>query len=342
MPLTELAVEYFRDAAPKQFGRVDMGFASSVGRKAYASPCSLIVGMNYVRRLKCGNPEYLQQISSSDLFLISVLIASKYLYDEGTDEEVFNDEWADAADLEVDDVNQLEREFLKEMDWNLFMSEKEFSDVLRKVEMTIAFRKGRERGNFSYTDLDALTDNPTLLSALHAVGVELCKVVCVCSVAYVACAMILALSPVALSLVSSCVDQATARPDVRPREPSSCKHSVPQCLTGADETCQQNFNIDNMYADSLAHQPSIVSVIKDFIGLWIVPTSPPDKMPQGWLVCEFGPCGFHQQSVTLSCVNVTSPSTSCTSVPCCCCQTLPSLNNPHTMKLPYATVTAFG
>ena len=40
------------------------------------------------------------------------MVASKYLYDEGVDEEVFNDEWAKSAGLELKDLNELERDFL--------------------------------------------------------------------------------------------------------------------------------------------------------------------------------------------------------------------------------------
>ena len=40
------------------------------------------------------------------------MVASKYLYDEGVDEEVFNDEWAESAKIEVDEINEMERDFL--------------------------------------------------------------------------------------------------------------------------------------------------------------------------------------------------------------------------------------
>ena len=39
-------------------------------------------------------------------------MASKFLYDEGIDDEVYNDEWAISGDLETEDVNQMEMEFL--------------------------------------------------------------------------------------------------------------------------------------------------------------------------------------------------------------------------------------
>ena len=40
------------------------------------------------------------------------MVASKYLYDEGIDEEIFNDEWALSANMDVKDLNELERDFL--------------------------------------------------------------------------------------------------------------------------------------------------------------------------------------------------------------------------------------
>ena len=42
-------------------------------------------------------------------------MASKYLYDEGVDEEVFNDEWAENAGLEKEEVNKMELDFLDAM-----------------------------------------------------------------------------------------------------------------------------------------------------------------------------------------------------------------------------------
>jgi hypothetical protein len=40
------------------------------------------------------------------------MMASKFLYDEGVDDEVFNDEWAASADMETEDINEMERQFL--------------------------------------------------------------------------------------------------------------------------------------------------------------------------------------------------------------------------------------
>lgn len=43
------------------------------------------------------------------------MVASKYLYDEGEEEEVFNDEWGAAGGMAVPALNALERGFLSAM-----------------------------------------------------------------------------------------------------------------------------------------------------------------------------------------------------------------------------------
>lgn len=159
---------------------------SSVRSQAAVSPCALLLALIYIERLRHKNPEYLQEVSSSDLFLISMvcglklspdlffyyvlliahhfhvvlqMVASKYLYDEGVTEEVFNDEWAEAAGMDVSDLNELERNFLHAVvgvlcsvlqmdqirvclpvpgilfqDWNLFVYGGEFWATLKLVE----------------------------------------------------------------------------------------------------------------------------------------------------------------------------------------------------------------
>lgn len=42
-------------------------------RRAKISPCTLMMGILYSERLRQKNPEYLKRISSSDLFLISMV-----------------------------------------------------------------------------------------------------------------------------------------------------------------------------------------------------------------------------------------------------------------------------
>lgn len=44
-------------------------------REACISPCAMMLALVYIERLRHRNPEYLQKISSSDLFLVSMVCA---------------------------------------------------------------------------------------------------------------------------------------------------------------------------------------------------------------------------------------------------------------------------
>lgn len=41
------------------------------------------------------------------------MVASKFLNDDGEEDEVFNSEWAKSGDLSITQMNRLERDFLK-------------------------------------------------------------------------------------------------------------------------------------------------------------------------------------------------------------------------------------
>uniref|UniRef100_A0A8C7E4R4 Protein CNPPD1 n=1 Tax=Naja naja TaxID=35670 RepID=A0A8C7E4R4_NAJNA len=110
----DIAVELLQKAAPSPIRRLQKKYVSHVSGLYFS--CSMMLALVYIGLLRHRNPEYLQQISSSDLFLISMMVASKYLYDEGEEEEVFNDEWAAGKD------------------WSLFTDPKEFFEVLSWLE----------------------------------------------------------------------------------------------------------------------------------------------------------------------------------------------------------------
>ena len=62
---------------------------SAVARDTCSSPTSLVVALIYLERLRVSNPRYLGTVASSaDLFLVSLMVASKYLHDDGEEDEV--------------------------------------------------------------------------------------------------------------------------------------------------------------------------------------------------------------------------------------------------------------
>lgn len=234
-PMADIAVELLQKAAPSPIRRLQKKYVAHVSREACISPCAMMLALVYIERLRHRNPDYLQHVSSSDLFLISMMVASKYLYDEGEEEEVFNDEWGAAGGVAVPALNALERGFLSAMDWRLYTDPREIFEVLSWLESCVAEHQGRRRGWYTYTDLCVLLEQPAWQLALGSLCHQLAKLSCLLAVAYVS-SVALAVASVAVihqSLGLSC-SLPPAPPDLGPAsrcllEP--CLPSpVPPCL----------------------------------------------------------------------------------------------------------------
>ncbi|XP_062865782.1 protein CNPPD1 [Trichomycterus rosablanca] len=226
-PVTDIAVELLQKSAPSPIRKLRKKYAAHVAREACISPCAMMLALVYIERLRHRNPEYLQQISSSDLFLISMMVASKYLYDEGEEEEVFNDEWGAAGKLDVQTVNTLELNFLNAIDWCLFAEPGEFFKVLSRLESSVAERQGTERGWYTYTDLCVLLEQADWKQALGAIYQHFTKVTCMLGLLYLASvAGIIAASAALhqLGLPASGLDNSTL---VHPHRPRCCVPTDP-------------------------------------------------------------------------------------------------------------------
>jgi hypothetical protein len=170
LPVSELAAELFSEVkSGHSLERLDLEEAAALSRNACVSPCSLVLAVLYLERLKTCNPDYLQRVAPSELFLVSMMVASKFLHDDGEVDEVFNDEWAASAGFNVKDINSFERDFLQAIDWEVFVSEQAFWKRLCQMERDIALKEGKRRGWFSYTDLENLLDTVDLAALAQAV-----------------------------------------------------------------------------------------------------------------------------------------------------------------------------
>lgn len=191
LALTELAVDMLQEVAPRELGKVDMYWASDVSRNTTLSACPMTVGLMYAKRLKKKNSSFARQISSSDLFLVSMMMASKFLHDEGEKDSVVNEDWATSAHMDVEELNRLERNFLAALDWELYVNADDFWASLYAIEKLIACKKSGEHGSCTYTDLCVLVDS-TMSTSLRQILLQVCKIVAVCVVAYAASLAVLA------------------------------------------------------------------------------------------------------------------------------------------------------
>ncbi|XP_031849619.1 protein CNPPD1 isoform X1 [Nomia melanderi] len=169
LPVTELAAELFTEVkSGYTLERLDVEEASRISRNACVSPCCLVLALLYLERLKDCNPEYLQRVAPSELFLVSLMVASKFLNDEGEEDEVFNTEWAQSGHLSISQMNQLEKDFLQAIDWTVFVHNQDFWERLQRLEKAIAYKEAQKRGWFSYTELNCLMNSMQLLSIANA------------------------------------------------------------------------------------------------------------------------------------------------------------------------------
>ncbi|KAG8262794.1 protein CNPPD1 [Homalodisca vitripennis] len=182
LPVSELAAELFSEARRGSLDRLHVDQAAEMSRNACVSPCSLVLALLYLERLKTCNSQYVDRVAPSELFLVSMMVASKFLHDDGEEDEVYNDEWATSGGLDLKDMNRLEREFLNAIDWEVYVSEQAFWARLNTLEAELALREGTRRGWFSYTELSQLVHAMELVSLAHT----LITVSAVCLTSYTA------------------------------------------------------------------------------------------------------------------------------------------------------------
>jgi len=216
LPLTELCVDHFNrvmdveenpgddvtddedyddeeevDDDKRQQERLDVQRAAQVSRETCASPTSLVLALLYLERLRGSNPGYLNSVSSADLFLVSLMVASKYLHDDGEEDEVFNEEWAASGNISRKELNRLEIEFLTSIDWRLHVTPTEFESMATTIERSVAQKQLaiRHWEQITYTDIMVLS-RPVKAQAVweHFLGLAM-KLTTVVVAAYAASLM---------------------------------------------------------------------------------------------------------------------------------------------------------
>lgn len=195
LPVTELCVSSFNNLGledlESKLDRLDVSRAAEITRETCASPTSLVLALMYLDRLRSNNTKYLSTITSTDLFLVSLMVASKYLYDDGEEDEVFNDEWATSGNLEKKELNRLELEFLSAIDWNIYVSPDDYELTTQKLEFAVATKEVENRpgGWTTYTDINVLSRNLELIKVWQVFYEYTVKVTAVCAFAYAASVM---------------------------------------------------------------------------------------------------------------------------------------------------------
>lgn len=157
LPLTELAAELYNEVKKDNgLERLQVKEVAEFNQNACVSTCSLVLAILYLEKVKSANPEYIEKVAPSELLLVSLLVASKFLNDDVDEDMVLNSEWAVCAGLSVKQVNELEKKFLQAINWEIYIPESRFWSKLLEMEKYLANQEGKRRGWYSYTELNVL------------------------------------------------------------------------------------------------------------------------------------------------------------------------------------------
>ncbi|XP_043215443.1 protein CNPPD1-like [Amphibalanus amphitrite] len=192
LPLMAAASREFSGRPGRQLRSLAMRDVTSITHQACISPAAVVMALVYLERLADLRPDYLRRTHPKHLFVTSTLAASKMLYDDGEQEQVFNDEWAASAEMTVDELNAAEIDFLNAMGWELYVPPGTFTEMLGRVEAGAALAESSQRGGWlTYSDLLSIGSAADLAATVQLLKDALIKVVAVCSVAYLASVMTL-------------------------------------------------------------------------------------------------------------------------------------------------------
>ncbi|CAF1128817.1 unnamed protein product [Adineta steineri] len=110
---------------------IDCALALSVCKSRNLPSCVFVLSLLYMKRLR-SLPSSLtlskiDNLTTKELYLIATLLANKYFVDEGEDEQLFNSDLMELTGISTERINLIERQVLVALDWNLYISNDEFT-----------------------------------------------------------------------------------------------------------------------------------------------------------------------------------------------------------------------
>uniref|UniRef100_A0A8R1HWF1 Protein CNPPD1 n=1 Tax=Caenorhabditis japonica TaxID=281687 RepID=A0A8R1HWF1_CAEJA len=135
-PLSQMVVDYFDKKCT--FDYLEPETSALISKCGYADPCTLVVALVYLDRLRVQNKEFFETTDPASLYIPALVLASKYMHDADTYDRVSNSEWAESLNMNADELNAKEWELVKKLDWNVSVKNEEFENYLESMEKWVA------------------------------------------------------------------------------------------------------------------------------------------------------------------------------------------------------------
>ncbi|KAI8089557.1 uncharacterized protein BX664DRAFT_136817 [Halteromyces radiatus] len=156
--------------------QANIKFINKTLTRAQVTYSSLIVCLWYIDQFFCRRrithakrKQSTRTWQVRDLFMASIIVADKYM----ADLTWYNADWADSTQYAYSchDLNQLERRFLEEMDYSLFVSDQDYYNFCNYLEFRVHLRQiniGSRIMSLSYHNINVLSQqlNPIYVKRL--------------------------------------------------------------------------------------------------------------------------------------------------------------------------------
>lgn len=168
IPLSDYVADTFSDThTGYSLNRLNY---STVGNLR-STPCSLILAMIYLERLKDTDPEYTKMVTPTELFLVSLVIKTVILkqkriakisffiqmiatkFYSGHDDEAPYVNWTECANMTSNDLLEMELNFLTALNWKVYVSNEQFFNKVVSLEIILSQKQGIKRGFYTYMEL---------------------------------------------------------------------------------------------------------------------------------------------------------------------------------------------
>lgn len=196
-PLTQLVAENF-SSVPLAYDSDPAGclFVSSTSRDLGLHPASIIYALTYLdhlpKRFNKSRHSSARFLSTSELFISSIVVASKILYDVGEEYDVYNKHWAEECDLTLEEFNKLETQLCLLLKWKISPSKDEFFKKLSKVEAILACREARKRKTeMTYSEINSVSNVCVNRNVVQDFIGYLMKSIATLSASYLTCIVML-------------------------------------------------------------------------------------------------------------------------------------------------------
>lgn len=145
--LSQRLLTVVNSTTKRRLGKLDPYMMREYLSSKHVPPMSLLTALIFIEKFVNTEsaPHMLEEMTAVELFTVSLILASKYLYDVDCDHGAYNSEFADAFGMDLQELNQLEIRFLSALDWCCFVSSKEVEMIFRATEFGQPVSSNAER-----------------------------------------------------------------------------------------------------------------------------------------------------------------------------------------------------